>query len=570
MLAVNVLAVLASVLPLVLTDDLPYLKLIPSYGEVYDYKFEIGKPAQNVSLRLDIGSGDIWIPNLADFPNCTTEVVSQSHTRTIASTETASGCPSNGLYDIELSKSGHYFNQSSQLTINASYVNGNESDIQVNQTYLNYIEIFGNYVEDEVTFKDDSGASYKLPDFVFVSANDSNVYSGGLGLGAPSGSSTSFLKAMVEEGYINSSSYSLSLNGINASYAELILGGLDSDRFIGPLVEFDYIPILDTGETFGFAWSNDYPVIPLTGLGVTSSSGKSLTFSRSFTDGFTSGSYPRPALLDSRLLYSFLPYSTLIEIAVQVNAYYSSDLDTWLVNCNVSRTGFLDFHFGNLTVMIPLVELLYEAYDNNNTLLRFQNGDTACSLAILPDYYTGYTVLGTPFLRSIYMAVDVDSRKIAMGQANPAFISKAASEELTTTSLVGFGNSTARSHTRSAIDPDASSIPFAVPNNVTSYSSLTLTVTNDYTSSGMTASSASASTALISNGEVIIGGGKSQSSSNISASAASDVSGSYSKSSKAIGSSLALGKTHVFGGLASSTLWQIGCGVVFVYMVLIL
>lgn len=281
----------------------------------------------------------------------------------------------------------------------------------------------------------DSGVSFRnhtltVQNLSFFNADYSSGYLyGSLGLGGTLNSDTElegdfinhsffFLDALKEARLINSSSYSLWLgsqkrNGFadtsdanEAGY--LIFGAVDPNLVEGEFRKFDMIPYIhpQTGKV-----AYGYPVVPMGPIYITSSSGRSLNVT---TDGFSA-----PVLLDPSFALSYLPTKAIIQIAIQIAAVYVESLDLWLVSCDVASSGAtVDFSFGDLTIKVPLSDLLASTHDQStNTTLHFNTGQEACVLQLYPNTFTGYNVLGQAFMKNAYLAVDLEGKGVAMGQA---------------------------------------------------------------------------------------------------------------------------------------------------------
>lgn len=468
------------------TSYLPILSLIASDNKLYDYPVTIGDHEMN--LRLDIINGNAWV--LGDsFDECddsndsttttatTTSVHKLKRQETTATTQASDStstdsisedtvCAANGIYYMDESETGYYWNLETGMETNDT-----DDATEYSQVFSNYIYVTGYWAKDRFLIdytnstKLSEDGTFTMNDTIFVVCNSTDVETGGLGMGLASvpTDGTAFLQNFVKNGIASANSYSLYLNPDNDTSPELMLGGFSTTKFTGDLCKFDFIPVYDESGlivTTNGGLSNDFPVMPISAFGVTSNStGKSVVFSTSYDDKMEAADYPKPAMLDSRSYYNYIPYSTLVEIAVELNAYYASALGGWIVNCDVGSSGALDVYLGNTSISIPFESLVFAANDANGTSqLKFTNGDDACFLGILPDYEVGYSLLGTPFLRHAYLAVDADGKQLAVGQAASG-------------SAVGADTNETELYMITAGD-----IPLAVTNNVTAYEDLTLTM----------------------------------------------------------------------------------------------
>ncbi|ODQ44295.1 hypothetical protein PICMEDRAFT_13502 [Pichia membranifaciens NRRL Y-2026] len=452
------------------------MKLIPGNG-YYDYLLQVGEHKQDMGLRIDILQGDVWLPASSAFIPCsatasagsnyTYTVTSISYTSTLftgpttidsatvtmmpwetqassqSGTSTSStieltvsmiepvfgrSCASIGVYDLLESAYAAFIDIYTSLEVS---VDDATSYLKV---YLSDILVSGVWAVDNfiMSFKSPKLETLEFSNVPFVYANFSNVGVGSLAVGisqSENGFKNNFISNFVINGLIGSNSYSLALGANNSTYPQLILGGVDKslifndpdsqDNSSSKMALFDFIPVQDESGMYiseNGGLSTTVPAFPIYSWGVTSSSsGQSITFSPSYNDRTRIANYPKPALLDSRHNYNFIPYSTLVELAIELNAYYSSDLGIWLADCSVGDTGTIDMYLGNYTVHMAISNFLNPALVNNTNLV-FSSGDPACYLTFLPDYYLGYSLMGTPLLKNIYLAIDNENRQLGISQ----------------------------------------------------------------------------------------------------------------------------------------------------------
>lgn len=428
---------LASLFTTCSAQTLPSLTAVSiDKGISYSVFTQFGTPGQDNLLRVDIAQPYIW-------------VVSASHGNEACDSAVNSTtlCAPHGLYNSTASNTSVNLNSYQELT------------------FLNGIEINGSIMEDTAFFYDsDNFTGYEFPKVDFMAAEDLNVRVGALGLAGKSEGENdqfpniTFLSNMVAKGLINSSSYSFFPE--DNENLKLTFGGLNPNEFINDLVVFQKIPFQATDA----ALSYDFPIVPITGISVVNSAGTSV--------GLSYDQYP--VLLDSRITYSLLPYQVIISLAIQLNAYYSYDDNVWLAKCSTGTLGAtLAFLFGNLTVQVPVSSFMTNLYDEDDNQVNFDDGDPACILTVLPNSNFGYSILGTNFLKSVFLAVDNDNHQIALAQAYNEFYKNQTSHQTkqfanmtkTSTSSIPFTSSLIQSGT----------IPFASGHNLTSvYQDFTL------------------------------------------------------------------------------------------------
>lgn len=456
------------------TSALPVIQLFPRDDRLFDYMVAVGSDNERIGLRLDILQGDVWLPAADKFQACsasyssltttvdqwtsfsvdseTTSTAQSSSgassaistlitTTTTASASTSSSttyttynlveavfvesCASLGTFNILNSATSHFLNIYSNLLVSA------KNATTYFKSFIDGTLLSGVWGVDDfkLPFRDGNGTKIvEFFDFPFVYANFSNVGVGALAVGASQsdyGYEFNFLSNFVENDLINSNSYSLGLNSYNGTYSQLILGGVNPnlihhDETTEQLMAlFDFIPVYDESGTFvtdNDGLTDSIPTIPIFGWGVTSkSTNESIVFANTYDDRTQIASYPKPAILDTRYYFNYIPYSTLIEIAIELNAVYLTDTDRWLVDCSVGETGTIDLLVGGYTIQIPISDVLYPAYFNNTDLV-FESNHSACYLAFLPDFKLGFSLLGTALLKNIYLAVDNENKKIAISQ----------------------------------------------------------------------------------------------------------------------------------------------------------
>lgn len=465
-------------------------------GYGYYANLSVGNPAQDMALRIDIAQPYVWLlnssnpnfPPVADYNpsvnmdktfyntfTVTTSTVDTSETLTVTETYVSSATYATlGSYDYDKSKTGKLIKDSYAL-----------------YSFLDYIWINGTVVEDDMTIDfvtfDNSTKNHTitLNETAFINANGSDLPAGALGLAASLPGEVEynyhFLDNLVENGIINSSSFSFHIQ--DNSSAKLILGGVDQDYYTGPLVKFDKSPYLSSSGDLKF----NYPIVPLTSINVKNLDSGDTLF-------LTADNSTFPVLLDSRVFYIYLPEEIIIDIAVQLNAFYYSN-NNWLAKCSIQDlAATIGFQFGNITIDLPIADLLSPIYYNSTNRLVFDDGEEACLLLTFPNTEYGYSILGTTFLKSAYLVVDNEGDTIALAQANKNVTKKAqvstyVNGSLSTASTIPFESSIIRS----------GDIPFAVTNNITD------SITYIYETTTFDSYFPGVATAVVTNGEIFTG-----------------------------------------------------------------
>lgn len=434
------------------TSSLPILKFFQGNGVLFDYPVEIGSNEELVGLRLDVIQGDVWVPAADAFAPCsatTTQEITTTlsyYSNFLVPTNTATTsttavtvnmvgsvfvkwCASLGTYSIFDSITSNFYDIYNDLVVSLN------DATNYAKTYMSGIFVAGVWAVDNFVISyryDDNLTTIEFTDVPFVYANFSNTEVGALALGSSQSDysyTRNFISNFVINNVIKTNSYSLLLGDANVTTPKVILGGINKNNIgdalndqysiVSEMALFDFVPVYD--ETMEIIPQNggvstSIPAFPIFGWGVSSNAtGQSIRFSDSYNDRMTISTYPKPAVIDSRYYYNFIPYSTLIEMAVELNAVYSSDLDKWLVACSVGETGTINMFIGNYTIHIPISKFLYRTSFNQYSLV-FEDGDDACNLAFLPDYRLGYSLMGTPLLKNIYLAIDNENQQLALSQ----------------------------------------------------------------------------------------------------------------------------------------------------------
>ncbi|KAJ5246928.1 hypothetical protein N7468_001911 [Penicillium chermesinum] len=317
---------------------------------LYFCNVSLGTPAQDLRLVIDTGSSDLWV----NAPNST-------------------------LLNLLLS----------------SYVNDD-----FNITYADDSGATGNYLTDTLRI---GGSSLK--NFQFGVGYTSSSAEGVLGIGYPlneaqvgvAGQTTyaNLPKAMVNNGLIRSSAYSLWLNDLDSNEGSILFGGVDTAKYHGSL---ETLPIQKTyGEYTAF-------YIALTSLSLTNSSG---------TTEFSSKSLPSAALLDSGSSLTYLPDSIVTDIYDALGVTWEASQQTAYLPCSIAKKDYnISYTFSSPTINVAISELIL-----GFTGATYSDGEEACVFGLNPS--GGSTsLLGDTFLRSAYVVYDISNNEISLANTN--------------------------------------------------------------------------------------------------------------------------------------------------------
>ncbi|KAK6202272.1 aspartic peptidase domain-containing protein [Scheffersomyces amazonensis] len=184
---------------------------------------------------------------------------------------------------------------------------------------------------------------------------------------------------LKSQGYISKAAYSLYLSSPNASSGTLLFGGIDEDKYTGTLTT---LPIV----------SNPYLAINLDTI----------------TVGSTSISASAQPVLDSGTTYTYLSSSTVKKIGQALGGTANSGVG-YIIDCDQPTDKYITYKFDQgATIQVPYSELPIPLYLEDGSLAD------ECGLGILSTSST--PILGDNFLRSAYVAYDLDDNTISIAQ----------------------------------------------------------------------------------------------------------------------------------------------------------
>jgi hypothetical protein len=353
----------------------------------YTLNVTVGTPPQLVSVLVDTGSSDIWVP----APN---------------SSGCSPSCPPGGF---DTTKSSTY--KPTGITFNATY----------GLTPDNII--LGQYFRDTVSI-----GSATIPNMTLAIANvPSSLFFDGfwgiLGLGArlgestflnlasplfgnPNGTFPTIYDQLQSHGYTARRAFSMWLNSISATTGRIIFGGIDKTKYHGDLVS---VPV-ELTHGFFFNWA-----VALTSVARCTDS-----------DGATKKEVLVPSnssttvILDSGSPNIYLPWALAQDIGLAMNA--STHFGTPYVPCAFrTDSSTLEFGFngpsGEPKITVPYSALIYPfSYPASIGSVTAPDGSELCYLGVIGTNGTIF-LLGDTFIRSAYMVYDVDNLQVAMAQA---------------------------------------------------------------------------------------------------------------------------------------------------------
>ncbi|KAH7327158.1 aspartic peptidase domain-containing protein [Rhexocercosporidium sp. MPI-PUGE-AT-0058] len=344
---------------------------------LYFANVTVGTPAQALALQIDTGSSDVWVP-AAEAALC--------------SDVRQGGCP-NGQFNFEKSST---FLDVGQNEFNISYVDGTGAA--------------GDYFQDTFTI---GGGT--LQQFQMGIALDTTIDTGIMGIGyntseanVDTGNGTIYPNlplAMVNQGLIKSSAYSLWLNDLQSSTGSILFGGVDTAKYTGDLISIDVYPSSRSGRVTSFT-------VAFTSLSATSPSG---------TDQLTPDDYAVAAILDSGTTITLLPDDVAAMVFEELGATVSNQLGAIIVPCDLAKVdGTLNYGFGGQggpVIKVQVSDLVLPLTLTSGRTPKYTNGQEACQLGIQPAGDLP-VLFGDTFLRSAYAVYDLENNKIALAQTD--------------------------------------------------------------------------------------------------------------------------------------------------------
>ncbi|KAL2135583.1 hypothetical protein VTI74DRAFT_7859 [Chaetomium olivicolor] len=398
-------------------------------GGGYYVQVEVGTPGQKQHLLLDTGSSDAWL--LAHDASLCTSVDLQN------------------LYGVSCTDT---YNPDKSSTSKMVEPDG------FKVTYLDGGTASGDYISDDFAI---GGTTVKSLQMAYVTKAVRGT--GILGLGFSSNERAhnkypNLLDEIFNQGRIGSKTYSLYLNDRRDDGGSILFGGVDTDKFIGPL------HILPIYKPPGGNYSSFE--VNFTSLALTYTNGTSLTVPTSILDDDS------PAVLDSGTTLSYLPDKIAQQIFSSFNTAYDLDLRMTLVDCGHLQSEpllHLTFSFAppsaspspttpTAAIRVPIIELILDIlppsypapptfslskkacvfgiqstsiFTNPSPILTDPSSSSSSTSSPRPSAaatqtpkkpkskVTGtFALLGNTFLRSAYVVYDLSHYQIGLAQAN--------------------------------------------------------------------------------------------------------------------------------------------------------
>ncbi|ROV93367.1 hypothetical protein VMCG_08426 [Cytospora schulzeri] len=334
----------------------------------------IGTPSQNVTMQLDTGSSDIWVPYYLALPCIESECTS-------------------GSFNPELSST---FEDVGEGEFMIAYVDGSYAE---GDYFTDTFQIAGASISDMTMGLGISttipyglvGVGYKVNEAIVGTEDISSAYS-------------NLPVEMVNQGLIATNAYSLWLNDLDSSTGNILFGGIDTEKYTGDLTKISIIQNPDTQQFDTF-------FVELTSIHAVSSTG---------TDELSSHQFPVKVVLDSGTTLSYVPTDLAQEIWTEVGAVYLAELAMAVLPCTMQESqGSFSFGFAGPQgpkINVAMDELVLDLVTTGKAP-KFQHGqykgEEACAFGIQNSTSDPF-LLGDTFLRSAYVVYDLVNNQIGI------------------------------------------------------------------------------------------------------------------------------------------------------------
>ncbi|VBB72053.1 Putative protease precursor [Podospora comata] len=336
----------------------------------------LGTPGQDLTLQLDTGSSDIWVPDP------TAKVCSKSGTE---------GCAL-GTFNPDRSST---FKVVGQGDFDINYVDGSSSKgdyftdaFQIGGATLQNMTM-GLGVNTDIAYGL-VGVGYALNEaIVGTTQSTASVY-------------PNLPVNMVKEKLINTVAYSLWLNDLDSSSGNILFGGIDTQKYKGDLTRINILPTTQ-GLYTSFA-------VAMTSLIAVSPSGQ---------DTLTSKAFPMPVVLDSGTTLSYLPTDLALQVWTEVGALYSPEFELAVLPCDMQNSeGYFSFGFGGPSgpqINVSMDELVLDLTSGRAPVFNTgpYKGMDACEFGI-QNFSSAPYLLGDTFLRSAYVVYDLVNNQVGL------------------------------------------------------------------------------------------------------------------------------------------------------------
>ncbi|TID22564.1 hypothetical protein CANINC_003339 [Pichia inconspicua] len=337
-------------------------------------KFLVGSELDPVSVIVDTGSSDFWVPSKLNT-NCA-----------------PNDFKTNTSLDFQIETWGHmrntyYINCSIYGTFDptlSTSVDYNNSDFSV--VYSSFQYAYGSYLQEIVINEEQNLGMLNL-----AVANTSSEGVGILGIGALEMEYTAlkqnytyanFPFQLVNNGKVGRASYSIYLN---ETKGEILFGAVDHSKYTGTLLTF---PMIDLSEFETYKIG----AITMNSLGIEEEGKNKKLFS-----GFV------PVLIDSGSSQLQFPQKMMNAFIDELNLQKVSS-NIFITNCNNLKAKKLTFEFHGSLFGVPL----------SDNFVKTSGNQCALNISFTSN---NYIVLGNNFMKQYYTIFDWEDRSISIAKA---------------------------------------------------------------------------------------------------------------------------------------------------------
>lgn len=359
----------------------------------------LGTPGQDLTLQLDTGSSDIWVPYTK------AEVCADEDTCTL------------GTCTWESCLAWYVIGTVRELTDFADNPDSSSSFVDVGKGEFNISYVDGSFSTGDYFSDRFSIGGANISNVTMGLGIDTNIPYGLVGVGyalneaivnqeSSSAVYANLPVSMVNEGLINTNAYSLWLNDLDSSTGNILFGGIDTEKYKGELTRIQVYPDPSTRQFTSF-------IVALTSLQAVSTSG---------TDSLTtSETFPLEVVLDSGTTLTYLPNDLAQQVWSEVGAIYSASAALAVLPCSMQDSaGYFSFGLagvGGPVINVTMDELVFDLTDPAPTFSSGQyEGQDACGFGI--QNLTSVFLLGDTFLRSAYVVYDLVNNEIGIAPTN--------------------------------------------------------------------------------------------------------------------------------------------------------
>lgn len=274
--------------------------------------------------------------------------------------------------------------------------------------YVDESESAGDYITDNVGLSDDN----VIQGLQMGMSLNSTVGVGIMGIGYTENEAAevmypNIIDQMVAQELINTRAYSLYLDTVDATHGNILFGGLDSKKFIGPLKTLKLQPRRASGV--------DSFTVAMTGLSIGP---------KDKLEKLTSPEFTIATLLDSGTTLTYLPDAIVADLIEIMGGFDDVERSgsIW-VDCSLPTSYpdyVLSYQFGGAdgpNINVPLKEVIFDIPDAYQEQFRV-SWERTCYLGILPSGDDTHYLLGDSFLRSAYVVYDIDNDELSIANTN--------------------------------------------------------------------------------------------------------------------------------------------------------